>query len=61
MQSTRYYVWRRNDGYINATCYPVADWVGANGEVTSFVSLGVFDVWADAAATIRVARAEVSQ
>jgi hypothetical protein len=49
---TVYFVWRRNDGYVAATTYPPAGFVGGDGTVTTFEHLGRFDNWGDAYACI---------
>lgn len=44
-----YYVWRRNDGYISATCGSKPHgWTGTDGSVHTFEHLGEFEKWVDA-------------
>ena len=55
-----YFVWKRNDGYVAATTYRPANFVGGNGDVTTFEQLGKFDDWGDAYDCIANARAAQS-
>ncbi len=43
-----FYIWKRNDGYINCTTYMPEGWVGTDGSVTSFENLGFFTNFYDA-------------
>ena len=46
---SKYYVWRRNDGYIHASCGGKPDnWNTVDGRHVSFEHLGEFDEWKDA-------------
>jgi len=42
---SKYYVWRRNDGYVGCTCYEPRGWKNLSGEETTFDVLGVFNQW----------------
>lgn len=49
MKPTTYYVWRRNDGFVNSSANLMPNgFTGANGSVTTFEQLGHFDNWGDA-------------
>lgn len=49
MKPDTYHVWRRNDGYIAATCnYMPAGFTSANGAIVTFDALGSFNAWIDA-------------
>jgi hypothetical protein len=52
-----YYVWRRNDGLVSSSRYPVSGWTGTNGEVVSFQDLGTFQTWDEAVKVIDAHRA----
>jgi hypothetical protein len=55
-----YYVWRRNDGHVNASCnYSPSGFTGADGSVNTFEILLITPSWGDAYNAIVVARAEV--
>lgn len=41
-----YYIWKRNDGHINATTYAPQGWRDpSNGEIVSFEILGTLKDW----------------
>ena len=65
-----YYVWRRSDGYISASCYmPAAYTTGGSepapgsrpgsGIPVTFIKLGEFDKWGEAWDFIQAARQEL--
>lgn len=60
--ASRYFVWRRNDGYISSTCgtKPVG-WRGTDGSIHSFEYLGEFDHWPDAYSLIDKLRKEANE
>ncbi|TAL44869.1 MAG: hypothetical protein EPN91_03555 [Salinibacterium sp.] len=60
MNEARYFVWRRNDGFVAATRYPVRNYKGSNGEETTFVDLGDFATWPEALAAIEAAKVDSS-
>ncbi len=46
MSKDTYYVWRRSDGYVGATCNRMpADYVSGDRSITTFVGVGRFDDW----------------
>lgn len=52
-----FYVWRRNDGYVDATAGRMpSDHVGANGKTATFEKLGEFEEWIDALECIQTNR-----
>lgn len=52
MNTNTYYVWRRNDGYVHATCGSKPSnwtyWTCVDGSRTTFEHLGEFNNWPDA-------------
>jgi hypothetical protein len=56
MKADTYFVWRRNDGYVSASCnFMPQGWRHPNGEVT-FEKLLETPCWGEAADMIRSAR-----
>jgi len=48
-----YFVWRRSDGYVNASTGMPSDWTQpSDGERVTFKLLGEFEEWKDAEAFI---------
>lgn len=53
----KYYVWRRDDGYIDASHgHMPGTIVGANGKTATFEKLGEFEEWIDALVCIQTNR-----
>lgn len=53
----RYYVWRRNDGYINATTYHPIDYVTTDEKnEVKFVILLITEDWSEAYKKILIER-----
>jgi len=61
MKSRKYFVWRRNDGFVHASCgSKPSNWV-AGGEATTFEHLAEFDNWVDARALIEKLRVIIAE
>lgn len=43
--SHKYYVWKRNDGYVSACTYMPQGWKTTRGDEVTFELLKTFDKW----------------